>query len=293
MGLELCSTPLILICNDDVVLDENCVAELVRCMAENPSAAMTCPLITLFSNPETVNTVGNRLAITGFYSARGKGRSAAEFRDASELASVSGCCFLYRRDIYNEVGGFSNDFDNFGPAWHASYEDVDLSCRVRAAGYKILYRPTAILQHRYVQKAMNPERFASMVFGRAMLVLRNFEIRTMVRLTPLFAISDMALLCYACVKGPRFLNELLRTWIWIPAHAVAILKMRQRIQSKRRVRDKAMLPLLDEMVEVTPAADRHCLVQWGAQVIQWMSHMYRQFAFSGTPFSTETTTHLG
>jgi hypothetical protein len=69
--------------------------------------------------------------------------------------------------------------------------------------------------------------------------------------------------------------------------------MRQRIQSKRRVRDKAMLPLLDEMVEVTPAADRHCLVQWGAQVIQWMSHMYRQFAFSGAPFSTETNTHLG
>ncbi len=282
LGFTLCTTPLILVCNDDVVLEPDCVSKLVGCMAENPSAAMTCPLITLYDEPEVVNTVGNRLAITGFYSARGKGRRAVEFAEASQLASVSGCCFLYRRDVYLELGGFSEDFDGFGSAWHASYEDVDLSFRVRAAGYKILFEPSAVLRHRYVQKPMAAGRFSAMLFGRAMLVLRNFELRTILRLALLYVISEFALLCYALLKGPAFVKELVRIWIWIPGHASAIIKMRQGVQAKRHVPDRDLLYLLDTMFEVGPV-DRNPLVQRGAKLVEWTSRVYRELMLGSHP----------
>src|SRR5437660_567500 len=48
LGFKMCTSPLILICNDDVVLEPTCVAELVRAMEANPEAAITCPLITLY-----------------------------------------------------------------------------------------------------------------------------------------------------------------------------------------------------------------------------------------------------
>ena len=43
LGFTMCTSPLILICNDDVVLEPTCVAELVRALEQNPDAAITCP----------------------------------------------------------------------------------------------------------------------------------------------------------------------------------------------------------------------------------------------------------
>lgn len=281
LGFRMCTSPLILICNDDVVLEPTCVAELVRAMVQNPKAAMTCPLITLFDQPNVVNTVGNRLAITGFYSARGKGQDAAEFSQSSQLASVSGCCFLYRRSVYLEVGGFSDDFDGFASAWHASYEDVDLSYRVRAAGYSILFEPSAVLQHKYVQKPMTAGRFGSMVFGRALLVLRNFQIRTIVRLAALYVVAEIALFCYAVLKGPRYVFELLQIWTWTIANAIAIVKMRKQIQVARRLPDRELLPLLDTMFEIGPLGRSNPVIRTGARLIARTSRAYRECVLGG------------
>ena len=281
LGFTMCTSPLILICNDDVVLEPTCVAELVRALQQNPDAAITCPLITLYDEPDVVNTVGNRLAITGFYSARGKGQTAAGFSQASQLASVSGCCFLYRRTVYLEVGGFSDDFDGFPSAWHASYEDVDLSYRVRAAGYSIVFEPAAVLRHRYVQKPMSVGRFGSMVFGRALLVLRNFETRTIIRLTALYAVAEMALFCYAVLKGPKYVLELLRIWKWMIANAAALVRMRNQVQGTRRVPDRDLLPLVDTMFEVGPLGRSNPLVRIGADLIARTSEVYRACVLGG------------
>ncbi len=281
LGFTMCTSPLILICNDDVVLEPTCVAELVRALEQNADAAITCPLITLYDEPDVVNTVGNRLAITGFYSARGKGQTAAGFSQASQLASVSGCCFLYRRSVYLEIGGFSDDFDGFPSAWHASYEDVDLSYRVRAAGYSIVFEPAAVLRHRYVQKPMSVGRFGSMVFGRALLVLRNFETRTIIRLTALYAVAEMALFCYAVLKGPKYVLELLRIWMWMIANAAALVRMRNQVQSTRRVPDRDLLPLIDTMFEVGPLGRHNPLVRIGADLIARTSEVYRAWVLGG------------
>jgi len=281
LGFTLCTSPLILICNDDVVLEPNCVAELVRAMQANPEAAITCPLITLYDEPGIVNTVGNRLAITGFYSARGKGQTASGFSQPSQLASVSGCCFLYRRSVYLELGGFSDDFDGFASAWHASYEDVDLSYRIRAAGCSILFEPAAVLRHRYVQKPMSVGRFGSMVFGRALLVLRNFEARTIIRLMALYVVAEIALFCYAALKGPKYVLELLRIWIWIIANAAALVSMRKQVQATRRIHDRDLMPLVDTMFEIGPLGRSNPLVRAGAKLIARTSQAYREFVLGG------------
>ena len=281
LGFRICTSALILICNDDVVLEPTCVAELVRAMEQNPEAAIICPLITLYDQPDVVNTVGNRLAITGFYSARGKGQAAVGFSQPSQLASVSGCCFLYRRNVYLEVGGFSGDFDGFASAWHASYEDVDLSYRVRAAGYDILFEPSAMLRHRYVQKPMSVGRFGSMVFGRALLVLRNFEVRTIVRLAALYTIAEVTLFCYAALKGPRYVLELLRVWKWTVVNATAIARMRKQVQATRCRPDRDLLPLLDTMFEIGPLGRSNPLVRTGAKLIAQTSQTYRECVLGG------------
>jgi O-antigen biosynthesis protein len=58
----------------------------------------------------------------------------------SERSGVTGACMLLRATDFLRVGGFSEEFP-------LSYNDVDLSLKIRASGLRILYTPHATLFH--------------------------------------------------------------------------------------------------------------------------------------------------
>lgn len=62
-----------------------------------------------------------------------------------ETTWSSGAAFVIRRKIYEEICGFDPHFFMYA-------EDVDLSWRVRAAGYKIIYCPKALIKHNSYSK---------------------------------------------------------------------------------------------------------------------------------------------
>jgi GT2 family glycosyltransferase len=57
-----------------------------------------------------------------------------------EVSAVSGACLVTRRDLYDEVGGFREEFA-------CAYADVDYCLRVRRAGRRIIWTPHATLYH--------------------------------------------------------------------------------------------------------------------------------------------------
>jgi GT2 family glycosyltransferase len=57
-----------------------------------------------------------------------------------EAAGVTGACFMTRASTFAEVGGFGLDFPG-------NYNDVDLSLKIRDAGYRIVVTPHAQLFH--------------------------------------------------------------------------------------------------------------------------------------------------
>ena len=62
-------------------------------------------------------------------------------RWAGDTSWASGCCVLIRERVFRQVGGF--DPENF-PLY---CEDVDLSWRVRLAGFRVVYVPKATIFH--------------------------------------------------------------------------------------------------------------------------------------------------
>lgn len=58
-----------------------------------------------------------------------------------EVAAVTGACLLTRRDIYDQVEGFREDFP-------VNFNDVAYCLDVRSRGYRVVYCPDASLVHR-------------------------------------------------------------------------------------------------------------------------------------------------
>ena len=57
------------------------------------------------------------------------------------LEYATGCALMFKRQVFETVGGFDPDYQNY-------QEDYDLCYRIREAGFKIGYVPTACLLHK-------------------------------------------------------------------------------------------------------------------------------------------------
>lgn len=62
-----------------------------------------------------------------------------DIRQETELAT--GCCFMVRAEVLEKVGLFDDRYFLY-------YEDADLTQRIKRAGRKIIYEPSAILWHK-------------------------------------------------------------------------------------------------------------------------------------------------
>ncbi len=57
-----------------------------------------------------------------------------------EFQAVTAACMLVRKEIFEEVGGFDQDFVN-------GFEDVDMCLKIRELGKKVIYQPQSCLYH--------------------------------------------------------------------------------------------------------------------------------------------------
>jgi GT2 family glycosyltransferase len=65
---------------------------------------------------------------------------APEVNTARELDMVTGACLLITRELFRQLDGFDELYQN-------GVEDIDLCLRARAAGRKVIYEPKAVVYH--------------------------------------------------------------------------------------------------------------------------------------------------
>lgn len=213
-GLKHVSADILALVNSDIEVSENWLIPIRKAFAEHEKMAVLQPKILDYKNKtkfEYAGASGGFIDKLGYPYCRGRLFTEIEvdkkqYDKFSEIFWASGACFFIRKNIFDEVGGFDEDY-------FAHMEEVDLCWRIHNYGHKVMYEPNSVVYHvgGATLKNSNPQK--------TYLNFRN-SLFTIVKNTPLkkmFFIIKYRLILDG-VAGVKFILD--GDW----AHTVAIIK---------------------------------------------------------------------
>lgn len=129
--------------NNDTVVDPDFLTELHATAHQHPQAAMISPKIYFWEPPTRIWWAGGNFSLwAGIPKHVGrKALDQGQFGKDGTVDWATGCAVLIRCEVLRKVGLFDESF--FGNA-----EDLDLSLRMRKAGYQVWFAPKAKLWHK-------------------------------------------------------------------------------------------------------------------------------------------------
>lgn len=231
----------VIICNQDVRVEPTWLVEMIACAEADPDVGLVAPRIMLYDQPQLVNEAGNTLQYCGLFGSRGLGAPAAKYSRPETLATISGCAFLIRRDLWIRLEGFSSDFDAFDTGFHAGFEDVDLAWRAQLQGHLVAFCPTAVMYHKFERKDTNLQLFHAYEWNRYMILLRNYRRRSLLAIAPMLVCLEIAACILAASRGPASLMRNFGVLRWFIVQRRLLGQMRRKIQSTRVVNDRTIV----------------------------------------------------
>ncbi len=192
-GVAGTDSPLVFVLNADTVLETDAVARLAGSLEAQPGLGGVQPRILSLVRGEVrdredpdvpIYSLGQQLTADGRAFEADMGRRQGErMGEASEIFGLCGAAALFRRQLFEELGGFDERYFAF-------YEDVDLNVRARIAGWSFGLVPSAVVWH--VGNSAWQAGFDEPSAENARLVARN-RLCTQIKFLPLRSLPRVAL----------------------------------------------------------------------------------------------------
>ena len=140
----------VMLLNNDVVADPKMIAKLLAALDEQPDAGAAAPLIYFAPPSDRIWYGGGRCRPWLAHSShRGlRERDRGQYRSIEDTGYLTGCCLLATAEAWKKVGLLDERYFIYA-------EDADWSLRARAAGFRLLFVPTARLWHRVSASSAN------------------------------------------------------------------------------------------------------------------------------------------
>ena len=146
LGVKSARGKYLLLLNPDTVVQEDTIEKTIKFYEENPKAgAVSCKLVLpngkldlacRRSFPKPSVAIYRILGLSKLFprskTFAGYNLTYLDENQTYEVEAICGAFMMIRKDIYEEVGGFDEDYFMYG-------EDLDLCFRIKKAGYKVFY----------------------------------------------------------------------------------------------------------------------------------------------------------
>lgn len=164
--------------NSDVEVTENWLSPILEVFNNEPDTAAVQPKILDYKKRnyfEYAGAAGGYIDKFGYPYCRGRifqelEEDHGQYNNDVYIFWATGACLAVRKNAFNEVGGFDEDF-------FAHQEEIDLCWRLQNAGYKIKFVSASRIFHvgGATLKEMNPTKTFFNFRNSLFLLLKNIE----------------------------------------------------------------------------------------------------------------------
>ncbi len=134
--------------NNDTTVEPDALEKLVEAAETNPEAGLVAPVIHDLDPPRAIWFSGSKMDLRRGAAWHDNAREPSRTDAPFEVPWATGCAMLIPAGLAGELGGFDDRY-------FLSWEDVDLSVRVRKTGRKVIIAPTARIYHKGGQSGKN------------------------------------------------------------------------------------------------------------------------------------------
>jgi GT2 family glycosyltransferase len=253
VALREARSDLVLLVDSDVSLAPGCSDRLVEALREHPNAAVAMPRVLYARDQDRIQYDGADHHFIGLMSLHNRDVPLSESAsDVRPIGSVVTACVLVDRSRVSHP-------EPFDEAFFIYLEDHDFAVRIRANGHEILSVPSAACYHAEGTPGLSIRaigeyssmRVFCLIRNRWQFILKNYSLRSLLLLSPVFFVYEGAQFAVVVKKG--WLLEWMRAVMSIVRHLPSILRKRRQIQKSRERPDRGLftdgpIPFRDELV---------------------------------------------
>ncbi|MFW9803591.1 MAG: glycosyltransferase family 2 protein [Candidatus Thorarchaeota archaeon] len=242
-GIRLARGKYIALLNNDVLVEPEWLIELVRIAEQKTQVGALAPKImalkvdTANQPVQKTRLIYNTAScqdIVGFAYSRGDAHiDRGQYDDVEEVLAACGICMVSRKAL-RTVGFFDSTF-------FFSHEDIDLSWRMRLAGFKVYYVPTSIIHHRWGTRGKTLRMFNALYHeerNRLTTLMKLYSGFSLAIQLPRYFVLKVIQVAYLLIMNQPFARTVLSAIFASIKGLRRTLSQRMMVKSFRRVPDK-------------------------------------------------------
>jgi GT2 family glycosyltransferase len=253
IGLKYARGSYITLLNNDTVVEKDWITETLKIAESDEKIGIVQSKLFFWYNRDMLESAGAFIDKTGYGFERGFVKGRAMYNTVDEVFYANGAAVTISKKALDKMcGGKTELFDD---DFFFAYEDVDLSWRMRLAGFKTVIAPRSIVYHR--RSTTTSRKRGRLVFhhckNRLLTLIKNYSLLNLLRYFPLLIILESVRASSNLINGQyESAFAMLKAFVWNLTNFKRSWKKRMVVQYLiRRMPDQYVTML---MKDVNPAS---------------------------------------
>jgi len=228
------------IANMDTSFDNNWLRELVRTIESDKNIGIAQSKLLLYPKTEgewkkpRINSLGNIMHYLGYgftsaYNEVDEGNN----EDIEIKGYASGCSFIIGRDLVDKIGGYDEEY-------YMYHDDVEVSWKVKLAGYRIMLAAKSIVFHKY-EFSRSVRMIYYMERNRYLAMFHFYKIPTLIIFSPAIIAMEIGMWFFSLVNGWGKTKLEVLNYFFRPSSWKKVIKKREEIGTLRKKTDAEIL----------------------------------------------------